>query len=63
MANFKGVAEIIRDYQKSIQPCRDDNEPVDLVRGMPGLRRAGDPRCDGDCAAHGDSPKGGVRAS
>ena len=29
MANFKGVAEIIRDYQKSIQPW-DDNEPVDL---------------------------------
>ena len=30
MANFKGVAEIIRDYQKSIQPW-DDNEPVDLT--------------------------------
>jgi hypothetical protein len=29
MANFKGVAEITRDYQKSIQPW-DDNEPVDL---------------------------------
>jgi hypothetical protein len=29
MANFKGVAEIIRDYQKSIQPW-DGNEPVDL---------------------------------
>jgi hypothetical protein len=30
MANFKGVAEIIRDYQKSIQPW-DDNEPVSLM--------------------------------
>jgi hypothetical protein len=30
MANFKGVADIIRGYQKSIQPW-DDNEPVDLV--------------------------------
>jgi hypothetical protein len=27
MANFKGVAEIIRDYQKSVQPW-DDNAPV-----------------------------------
>jgi hypothetical protein len=31
MANFKGVADIIRGYyQKSIQPW-DDNEPVDLT--------------------------------
>jgi hypothetical protein len=30
MENFKGVAEIIRDYQKSIQPW-DDNNPVDLT--------------------------------
>jgi hypothetical protein len=29
VVNFKGVAEIIRDYQKSIQPL-GDNEPVDL---------------------------------
>jgi hypothetical protein len=29
VVNFKGVAEIIRDYQKSIQPW-GDNEPVDL---------------------------------
>jgi chromosome segregation ATPase len=29
MKNFKGVADIIRDYQKSIQPW-DDNEPVNL---------------------------------
>ena len=29
MANFEGVAEIIRDYQKCMQPW-DDNEPVDL---------------------------------
>jgi hypothetical protein len=30
MANFKGVAEVIRDYQMSIEPW-DDNEPVDLM--------------------------------
>ena len=30
MANFEGVAEIIRDYQKSVQPW-DDDEPVDLM--------------------------------
>jgi hypothetical protein len=30
MANSKGVAEIIRDYQKSVQPW-DDNKPVDLI--------------------------------
>jgi hypothetical protein len=37
MANFKGVAEIIRDYQKSVQPW-DDKEPVDLMecRGCSG---------------------------
>ena len=29
LANFEGVAEIIRDYQKCMQPW-DDNEPVDL---------------------------------
>jgi hypothetical protein len=29
MANSKGVADIIRDYQKSIQPW-DDNEPFNL---------------------------------
>jgi hypothetical protein len=29
MANFKGVADITRDYQNSIQPW-DDNEPVNL---------------------------------
>jgi hypothetical protein len=61
MANFKGVAKIIRDYQKSTQPW-DDNEPVDWMecRGM--LRRAGDPRWDGDCAAHGDLQENEVRA-
>jgi DNA repair exonuclease SbcCD ATPase subunit len=30
MANFEGVAEVIRDYQKPVQPW-DDDEPVDLV--------------------------------
>jgi predicted nucleic acid-binding Zn-ribbon protein len=30
LANFEGVAEIIRDYQMSIEPW-DDNEPVDLM--------------------------------
>ena len=30
MANFKGVADIIRDYQKSIVPW-DDNEPVSIM--------------------------------
>jgi hypothetical protein len=30
LANFEGVAEIIRDYQKSVQPW-DDDEPVDLM--------------------------------
>jgi hypothetical protein len=30
LANFEGVAEIIRDYQKSIQPW-NDNDPVDLT--------------------------------
>ena len=29
MANFKGVADIIRDYQECMVPW-DDNEPVDL---------------------------------
>ena len=29
LANFEGVAEIIRDYQKCMQPW-NDNEPVDL---------------------------------
>ena len=29
LANFEGVAEIIRDYQECMQPW-DDNEPVDL---------------------------------
>jgi DNA repair exonuclease SbcCD ATPase subunit len=29
MEKFKGVADIIRDYQKSIQPW-DNNEPVNL---------------------------------
>jgi hypothetical protein len=29
MANFKGVADTIRDYQKSIQPW-DGNEPADF---------------------------------
>jgi hypothetical protein len=29
LANFEGVAEIIRDYQKCMQPW-GDNEPVDL---------------------------------
>ena len=29
LANFEGVAEITRDYQKCMQPW-DDNEPVDL---------------------------------
>jgi chromosome segregation ATPase len=41
MANSKGVAEIIRDYQMSIEPW-DDNEPVDLMEcrgcGGPGIR-------------------------
>jgi hypothetical protein len=33
LANFEGaVAEIIRDYQKSMQPW-DDNAPVDLENG------------------------------
>jgi hypothetical protein len=54
LANFEGVAEIVRDYQKCMQPW-DDNEPVDLEYGvLPGLRWAGDPRWDGDCAADGD---------
>ena len=30
LANFEGVADIIRDYQKSVQPW-DDDEPVDLM--------------------------------
>ena len=55
MANFKGVADIIRDYQKTIVPW-DDNEPTCQLGGVPGLRRAGDPRWDGDCAADGDLP-------
>jgi hypothetical protein len=40
LANFKGVADITRDYQKSIQPW-DDNEPVDLMecRGCGGPPR------------------------
>ena len=29
LANFEGVAEIIRDYQECMQPW-DDNEPVNL---------------------------------
>jgi hypothetical protein len=41
LANFEGVAEIIRDYQKCMQPW-DDNEPVDLEycrgRGGRGIR-------------------------
>ena len=62
MENSKGVADIIRDYQKSIQPW-DDNEPVDLEEcrgcGGRGIR-------DGveiDCAARGDLPKVGLRVS
>jgi hypothetical protein len=39
MANFKGVADIIRDYQKSIVPW-DDNKPVSIMecRGCGGQR-------------------------
>jgi hypothetical protein len=63
MANFKGVVEIISGYyQKPIVPW-DDNEPVSIAHGMPGLRRAGDPSGDGDCAAHGDLQENGLRAS
>jgi hypothetical protein len=62
MANFKGVAEIIRDYQQmSIEPW-DDNEPVRLD-GMLGLRRAGDPRWEEDCAVDGDLQENEVRGS
>jgi hypothetical protein len=40
MENFKGVADIIRDYQKSIQPW-GDNEPVNNVNNLEECRGCG----------------------
>ena len=62
MADFKGFAEVIRDYQKSVQ-LLDENEPVGFW-GNTGVAVGGgsEMRCGG-CAAHGDLPKDEGRAS
>jgi hypothetical protein len=61
MATFKGVADITRDYQKSIQPC-DYNEPVNLEGCWGGGGYEMGWRLIARLTAHGDLPKAGLRA-